>query len=74
VNAATIAPLDPQQVLVSLENNFLDGDVSQQTHETILKQLEDPQVSRRRLDDPSRPANVGTITGLILGSPEFQRR
>lgn len=66
--------LDAEQVLVLLENNLLEGDVSKQTRETILKQLEDPQVSRRRLDDPPRPPNVGAITGLILGSPEFQRR
>ena len=25
-------------------------------------------------DDPSRPPNVGVIAGLLLGSPEFQRR
>ena len=63
-----------EQVLLALESNLLEGDVSKQTHETILKQLQDPQVSHRRLDDPPRPPNVGAIAGLILGSPEFQRR
>jgi uncharacterized protein (DUF1800 family) len=66
--------LDAQQALVALESSLLGGDVSQQTHDTISKQLEDPKISQRRLDDPKRPPNVAAIAGLILGSPEFQRR
>ena len=65
---------DPQQALAMLENSLLAGDISKQTHDTISKQLEDPTISQRRLDDPKRPPNTAAITGLILGSPEFQRR
>jgi hypothetical protein len=65
---------DAQQALAALENSLLAGDVSRQTHDTISKQLEDPKISQRRLDDPKRPPNVAAIAGLILGSPEFQRR
>jgi uncharacterized protein (DUF1800 family) len=65
---------DAQQVLANLEDSLLAGDISRQTHDTISKQLEDPKISQRRLDDPKRPPNVAAITGLILGSPEFQRR
>jgi hypothetical protein len=61
-------------VQAMLENSLLNGEVSTQTHETIAKQLNDPQVSSRRLDDGPRPVNVGALAGLILGSPEFQRR
>jgi uncharacterized protein (DUF1800 family) len=68
------APPDPQQALTNLENSLLSGDVSRQTHDTISKQLEDPTISQRRLDDPKRPPNIAAITGLSLGSPEFQRR
>jgi uncharacterized protein (DUF1800 family) len=70
---AEAAP-DPQQALATLEDSLLAGDISRQTHDTISKQLEDPTISQRRLDDPKRPPNVAAITGLILGSPEFQRR
>ena len=63
-----------EQILTALEGTLLEGDVSPQTHKIILKQLQDPQVSGRRLDDPARPPNIGAIAGLILGSPEFQRR
>ncbi len=65
---------DAQQTLAALENSLLSGDISKQTHDTISKQLEDPKISQRRLDDPKRPPNIAAITGLILGSPEFQRR
>ena len=68
------SPADPDQILARLENSLLNGDISKQTHDTISKQLEDPNISQRRLDDPKRPPNVAAIAGLILGSPEFQRR
>jgi uncharacterized protein (DUF1800 family) len=67
-------PPDSEAVLALLEKEILGGDVSQQTHAVMLKQLNDPQVAQRRLDDPKRPPNVGAIAGLIMGSPEFQRR
>jgi uncharacterized protein (DUF1800 family) len=65
---------DPQPTLVALESSLLEGDVSKQTHDVISAQLQDPKISRRKLDDPARPPNVGVIEGLLLGSPEFQRR
>ena len=65
---------DAQQAVAKLEDVLLAGNISRQTHETIMKEMNDPEVSRRRLDDPQRPVNVAVIAGLILGSPEFQRR
>jgi uncharacterized protein (DUF1800 family) len=65
---------DPQQTLATLENSLLAGDVSKQTHDVISARLQDSKISRRKLDDPTRPPNVGLIAGLLLGSPEFQRR
>jgi len=52
------AQRDPQQILAALESSLLNGDISQQTHATISKQLEDPKISQRRLDDPLRPPNT----------------
>jgi len=48
--------------------------VSKQTHDTIASRLDDPKISQRKLDDNARPPNVSMIEGLLLGSPEFQRR
>ena len=67
-------PANAHQALAAFENAYLDGTVSQQTHDAILKQLDDPQITGRKLDDKARPPNLGAIAGLILGSPEFQKR
>ncbi|HKD80169.1 MAG TPA: DUF1800 domain-containing protein [Candidatus Angelobacter sp.] len=68
------APVDAEAALAALEQGILAGDVSQQTHSVIEKQLNDPKISRRKLDDPAQQPNYGAIAGLIMGSPEFQRR
>jgi hypothetical protein len=68
------APADAEAALAALERGILVGDVSQQTHSVIEKQLNDPKISQRKLDDPAQKPNYGAIAGLIMGSPEFQRR
>jgi uncharacterized protein (DUF1800 family) len=65
---------DPQQALAALENSLLAGDVSKQTHDVISARLQDSKISRRKLDDPARPPNISLMAGLLLGSPDFQRR
>ena len=65
---------NPDQILAALENSLVQGDISRQTHDTILKQMNDPQVTGVVLDDKPRSPNTGVIAGLILGSPEFQKR
>jgi uncharacterized protein (DUF1800 family) len=72
--AAGTAPADSEATLTALENSLLGGNVSRQTHDTIAAQMNDPNISQRRLDDPARAPNISTIAGLLLGSPEFQRR
>jgi hypothetical protein len=67
-------PSDGEQTLAVLESNLLEGNVSKQTHDTIEARLQDPSIAQRRLDDPPRPSDVGMIEGLLLGSPEFQKR
>jgi hypothetical protein len=67
-------PTDAHQVVAELEESLLAGEVSKQTEEIIVAELDDPKISQRRLDDPVRLPNIGLLSGLILGSPEFQRR
>ncbi len=71
--AATASGEDPYQVQVQLEQTLLAGDVSQQTHHTIEQRIVDPQ-AMAQFADPNRPTNVNVIAGLLLGSPEFQRK
>jgi hypothetical protein len=54
----------------SLEDTLLAGEISKQTHDTIRKQMVDPQLTGVSL----KTVPPGVIAGLILGSPEFQRR
>jgi uncharacterized protein (DUF1800 family) len=68
------APADSHAALRALEQSILAGDVSSQTHAVMQKQLGDPQISQRKLDDAEKKPNYGAIAGLIMGSPEFQRR
>ena len=76
-NSQQILPVQftsPDQAVAAFENALLAGDVSKQTHDTILKQMEDPQLTGVSLNRLDKPVRTNVIAGLILGSPEFQRR
>jgi len=73
-DAVTKAGSNADQALRTLEQTLVPGGVSAETHQTIAQQLNDPGVTGRKLDDSPKPINQGVLTGLILGSPEFQRR
>ena len=64
---------DPQQTLAVLENNLLAADISRQTHDTIATQLQDPNLGGR-LGGRTGSPGFSVIAGLLLGSPEFQKR
>ncbi|MGC2198375.1 MAG: DUF1800 domain-containing protein [Terriglobales bacterium] len=79
---ATAAP-DPGQILLALEGSLLAGNISKQTHDAITKELEGsaaaegagrPSAARKNDRAATQASRVGTIAGLLLGSPEFQRR
>ena len=67
---------DPDQgqetALLLLENGLVSGVVSSQTQAAIRKELDDPEVAAHALDNPAK--TLGTMTALVLGSPEFQHR
>ncbi len=64
---------DPLAIETTLESDLLAGDVSEQTRNVIQKQFNDPKVLAD-VDDAKRAQREGVLEGLILGSPEFQRR
>jgi uncharacterized protein (DUF1800 family) len=69
------APSDSATALSAMEMAFLAGDVSKQTHDSIVEQA---QTSGKNAPDKkpngARPPDTATMAGLLLGSPEFQRR
>jgi uncharacterized protein (DUF1800 family) len=80
---SSASPPDSGAALSALEANLVVGGVSRQTHDSILAQIEAGKSGGRQKPDNkagagkpdvARPADVSTIAGLLLGSPEFQRR
>ncbi len=65
---------DPKVALERAIQVFLAGQVSQQTRDVLEKQLDNPQIIQASLDDPVKRIDVGVVAGLVLASPEFQRR
>jgi uncharacterized protein (DUF1800 family) len=68
------AAKDPNAALARSIQVFLDGQISPSTQQTLEARLKDPQILQARLDDPVKQVNEGLIVGLVLGTPEFQRR
>ncbi len=89
VDTAQLAGSSPQPpnatlTLSTLETSLIAGGVSNQTHDSIAAQIEaakqngvQPKPNKagpRKAEDAARSPDVSTIAGLLLGSPEFQRR
>jgi hypothetical protein len=55
-----------------LEQTLLAGDISKQTHDTIEQQINRTPAETGGAGKP--PVNANVIAGLLLGSPEFQRK
>jgi hypothetical protein len=80
-------PPDPTTALSTMEAKLLASDVSKQTHDSIVAQLTSPPSAAKnglpqpgangakpKKPDANRPPDASTMAGLLLGSPEFQRR
>ncbi len=61
---------DPALALSALEAQLLADDVSKQTHDSIVAQVQ----SQANSNAKPKPPDASMIAGLLLGSPEFQRR
>ncbi len=79
---------DAAQTLTAMAGSLLAGDLSKQTQDSIEAQIKESQKSAPRTTandkdrkvgpakpaQAARPPDLNTIAGLLLGSPEFQRR
>jgi uncharacterized protein (DUF1800 family) len=68
------AGTEPNVALTRAVEVFLGGAAAPTTVATLEKQLDNPQVVQAKLDDPAKQTDLGVVTGLVLGAPEFQRR
>jgi uncharacterized protein (DUF1800 family) len=64
-------PPDATMTLSTMETKLLASDVSKQTHDSIMAQIDAPKQPDK---NAPHPPDASTIAGLLLGSPEFQRR
>jgi uncharacterized protein (DUF1800 family) len=65
---------DTEDVFATLAKALLAGDVSRQTQETVRKQMDESQKADSQSVMPEKHSRFSLATGMILGSPEFQRR
>ena len=67
---------DAGEALSLMETKLLASDVSKQTHDSIMAQLASPagNAASQPANAKPKPPDAGMIAGLLLGSPEFQRR
>lgn len=68
------ASKDPELALTRSIDIFLGGQIDLQTRQILESRLNDPQILQASLDDPVKQVNEGLLSGLVLGTPEFQRR
>lgn len=68
------AATDPEMALSRSIDLFLQGQIDAPTKQTLEARLADPQILQASLDDPVKEVNEGLLAGLVLGTPEFQRR
>jgi uncharacterized protein (DUF1800 family) len=67
------AETDPYQAFERAVDVFLAGQISDGTRSTLERQSADPQIVQIK-SNATTQVNLGTITGLVLGAPEFQQR
>jgi len=66
-------PPDPAVTLSTMESKLLASDVSKQTHDSIVAQMSPSSSGDQKKPQP-KPPDANTVAGLLLGSPEFQKR
>jgi uncharacterized protein (DUF1800 family) len=77
-------PQDAGVELSTMETKLLGADVSKQTHDSIVAQINPAPNAPSNMPNNAadqgkkapqpKPPDTNTIAGLLLGSPEFQRR
>jgi uncharacterized protein (DUF1800 family) len=67
-------PPDATASLSAMEAKLLESEVSKETHDSIVAQIAPSKSEDPKKPPQPKPPDVNTLAGLLLGSPEFQRR
>jgi uncharacterized protein (DUF1800 family) len=67
-------PPDATAKLSAMEAKLLESNVSKQTHDSIVTQIAPSKSEDQKKPAQPKPPDVNMMAGLLLGSPEFQRR
>jgi len=67
-------PPDATATLSTMEAKLLESDVSKETHDSIVAQIAPSKSEDQKKPPQPKLPDVNTMAGLLLGSPEFQRR
>ncbi|MFI5347286.1 MAG: DUF1800 domain-containing protein [Elusimicrobiota bacterium] len=65
---------DGRALVLHLTDAYLGGVTAPRTLDALFRRLDDPEISRARLDDKRRDYRLDRLAALILGAPDFQRR
>jgi uncharacterized protein (DUF1800 family) len=65
---------DGRALVLRLTDSYLGGVVSPATLDALYRRLDDPEISRTRLDDKRREYRLDRLAALVLGAPDFERR
>ncbi|HEX9761194.1 MAG TPA: DUF1800 domain-containing protein [Candidatus Acidoferrales bacterium] len=65
---------EPSELMDRAVEVFLAGQVSPETRAVLARQMSDPEMLRSALADSAAGVDAGVVAGLVLGTPEFQRR
>jgi len=65
---------DPKAAMDRAVDTFLDGQISDSSRAAVQSGMAGPKALQAKIANPAPRVDLGVVTGLVLGTPEFQRR
>jgi hypothetical protein len=65
---------DGPKILDNMIHNLLADEITEPTRQALLKQLEDPEISKVPLAGRRTGVDIKKVAALVMASPDFQKR